>query len=330
MANLSTLIVAKHPAYGGTEDNMETGKLFYFSPVQQENHCTKVTWQSPGVGTARVEIWGAGGSGGKMCCCGQGVPGNPGAYVVKTFITDAASRVCGCIGVSCGNNDTMCYRGQSTGSCVCWFGAASDSALCGCLCAEGGDGGTTYCSHSSSHYCCFVGDALFCTTVGTAPSGTAWGTGCGIACNTRLAIAAAYGGDINCPGGVSCTSFYNCDSANHCYVQWHIKGPAGVHATEGTRITFSGDNDSAISKGGTAQYQSTHKYALEGASRQPQKGMDLALCYFSRHCGCYENNGCQVTLPHGHPGAPAMTCNSVRDGGQRGGMGAIRILWKAT
>ena len=54
------------------------------------------------------------------------------------------------------------------------------------------------------------------------------------------------------------------------------------------------------------------------------------LCYHGRLCGCYENNGCQPTLPHGHGGAPASTCNSVRDQGQRGGMGAVRILWTAT
>ena len=109
-----------------------------------------------------------------------------------------------------------------------------------------------------------------------------------------------------------------------------MRTPAGVHSTCGATVTFSGDHDSAMSVGGTAQYQATHKYALEAASRAPEKGIDLMLCYHSRLCGCYENNGCQPTLPHGHGGAPASTCNSVRDQGQRGGMGAVRILWTAT
>jgi hypothetical protein len=169
----------------------------------------------------------------------------------------------------------------------------------------------------------------------TNPAGSAWGTGCGRVCNTRnttaaLTIANAYGGDLNCPGGISCTDWYACDSADNCRVQWHMRTPAGVHSTCGATVTFSGDHDSAMSKGGTAQYQATHRYALEAASRAPEKGIDLMLCYHSRLCGCYENNGCQPTLPHGHGGAPASTCNSVRDQGQRGGMGAVRILWTAT
>jgi len=327
MATLSTIIKAKNPAFSTNENNMEKGRLFYFSPLTENSQCSKFTWKSPGSGTARVEIWGAGGSGGKMCCCGGGVGGNPGAYVVKTFTTDSASRVCGCIGISCGNADAMCYRGRSIGSCVCWFGKASESSSCGCLCAEGGDGGTTFCSPSGSTYCCFVQSGAFNTTVGVNPAGTAWGTGCGIVCNTKNAVAAAYGGDLNCPGGISCTSFYNCDSANHCYEHFHMRTPAGVHSTCGGTAIFSADNDSAISVGGTAQYQTSHKYALEAMSRSPSAGMSLSLCYFSRQCGCYENNGCQTTLPHGHGGAPATTCNSVRDQGQRGGMGAVRILW---
>jgi hypothetical protein len=161
------------------------------------------------------------------------------------------------------------------------------------------------------------------------PGGSAWGSGCGLACNTRNAVAEAYGGDINCPGGISCTSFYTCDSADQCRTHFHIRTPAGVHATGGGMVTFSGDHDSAISQGGTAQYQSAHMYALEGMKRDPANGMNLQLCYHSRLCGCYENNGCQMTAPHGHGGAPSQTCNSVRDQGQRGGFGAVRILWKA-
>jgi hypothetical protein len=335
MATLSSIILAKNPTFQQSETNLENGKIFYQSPNQETAHCHIIAWKSPGAGTVRVEIWGAGGSGGKMCCCGGGVGGNPGAYVSKTFLVDANSKVCGCIGASCGNADTMCYRGRSTGTCICWFGAASDSTLCGCLCAEGGEGGTSWCSASSSNFCCAVADAAFCTTAMTNPAGSAWGTGCGRVCNTRntteaATIANAYGGDINCPGGMSCTDWYACDSADNCRVQWHMRTPAGVHSTCGATVTFSGDHDSAMSKGGTAQYQATHRYALEAASRAPEKGIDLMLCYHSRLCGCYENNGCQPTLPHGHGGAPASTCNSVRDQGQRGGMGAVRILWTAT
>ena len=168
----------------------------------------------------------------------------------------------------------------------------------------------------------------------TNPAGSAWGAGCGLVCNTRggtvdATEAKAYGGDINCPGGISCTSFYNCDSANHCYVHYHIRVPAGTHATGGGMVTFSGDNDTQIAIGGTGGYHHYHQYALEGMKRSPTQGWSTnMLCYFSRLCGCYENNGCQSTAPKRSRRSP-MTCNSVRDNAQRGGHGAVRILWRA-
>ncbi len=335
MATLSTIITNRNPSFQAEERNLETGYLYYFTPLSEHSQCHNFVWNSYGAGCARVEIWGAGGSGGKMCCCGQGVPGNPGAYVVKCFLVDGASKVCGCVGSSCGNADSMCYRGRSTATCVCYFGAASDNSICGCLCAQGGEGGTTYCSPSSSHFCCFVADSSFCTTAMTNPAGSAWGSGCGLVCNTRTdgtvagTQANAYGGDINCPGGISCTSFFSCDSADQCRVQWHIRTPAGVHSKQGGMVTFSGDHDSPIGQGGTAGYHQHHYYALQGMKRDPSQGMHIMACYFSRMCGCYENNGCQSTAPHGHGGAPSMTCNSVRDQGQRGGHGGVRILWQA-
>ena len=185
MATLQSIITNRNPTYEPQEENLEQGRLFYFSPAQEHSQCHKFTYKSPGDGCLRVEIWGAGGSGAKMCCCGQGVPGNPGAYVVKCFLVDANSKVCGCVGSSCGNGDTLCYRGRSTGTCVCYFGAASDNTICGCLCAQGGEGGTTYCSPSSGTFCCFVADSNFCTTAMTNPAGSAWGAGCGLVCNTR-------------------------------------------------------------------------------------------------------------------------------------------------
>ena len=95
-------------------------------------------------------------------------------------------------------------------------------------------------------------------------------------------------------------------------------------------VNFSGDNDSQIAIGGTGGYHHYHSYALEGMKRSPSQGWSTdQFCYFSRLCGCYENNGCQSTAPRGHGGAPTMTCNSVRDNAQRGGHGAVRILWRA-
>ena len=100
MATLQSIIEGRNPTFVGQEENLETGRLFYFTPASENNQCNKFTYCSPGNGCLRVEIWGAGGSGAKMCCCGQGVPGNPGAYVVKCFLVDADSKVCGCVGSS--------------------------------------------------------------------------------------------------------------------------------------------------------------------------------------------------------------------------------------
>jgi len=42
-------------------------------------------------------------------------------------------------------------------------------------------------------------------------------------------------------------------------------------------------------------------------------------------CGCYEMNGCLPTVPYGYPGGPGQFVGDVRDGGTRGGHGAVRI-----
>ena len=38
----------------------------------------------PHGGEATIEMWGAGGSGARMCCCGGGIPGNAAGYS-KTY-----------------------------------------------------------------------------------------------------------------------------------------------------------------------------------------------------------------------------------------------------
>ncbi len=84
MATLQSIIEGRNPAYVGQEENLEVGRLFYFTPASEHSQCHKFTYCSPGNGCLRVEIWGAGGSGAKMCCCGNGLPGNSGAYSKTT------------------------------------------------------------------------------------------------------------------------------------------------------------------------------------------------------------------------------------------------------
>ena len=84
MASLTTLLKDKYSFFVGNEQNLERGEIYSYYPG---NHYTNfrchVCWKPPAAGCARIEIWGAGGSGAEMCCCGGGTPGNPGAYSTK-------------------------------------------------------------------------------------------------------------------------------------------------------------------------------------------------------------------------------------------------------
>ena len=42
-----------------------------------------------------------------------GLPGNSGAYVKKTVVMSPGDYICGCLGQSCGNSDSLCFRGCS-------------------------------------------------------------------------------------------------------------------------------------------------------------------------------------------------------------------------
>ena len=54
-------------------------------------------------GTVTIEMWGAGGSGAKMCCCGNGLPGNSGSYSKRTITMGTSNYIYGCVGFACGN-----------------------------------------------------------------------------------------------------------------------------------------------------------------------------------------------------------------------------------
>lgn len=170
---------------------------------------------------AKFEVWGGGGSGGGACCCQQpSKGGGAGSYVRKT------------IQVRPGDTYTICAA--SSGCCAVnaqgQFGypsyACNPSATYPlCLCASGGDAGTSCCFaaiggnyHCSSNICGSTcgGDFGLCSMTGTAhqswcgfdayhmiPSGPILGSGmrhtrthCGefwMGCNAI--------GDVSFPGG---------------------------------------------------------------------------------------------------------------------------------
>ena len=82
MASLKTLTATKRSDFPQvTETNVEAGQIFHFSMgANFEVFNNGICFKPCQSGTAIVELWGAGGSAAQMCCCGFGLPGNPGAY----------------------------------------------------------------------------------------------------------------------------------------------------------------------------------------------------------------------------------------------------------
>lgn len=318
MAALSTILQNKSRNIDFQETNIEKGEIFYFNPGTISSGTSNLlSWTAPTNGVAIVEIWGAGGSGSRMCCCGSGIPGNPGAYSRRQLTIVEGNTVTGNMGLSCGNNAELSYRGRSTPTCICFIAASAT----GTMCADGGIAGTSFCGGSGNpHYCCFAANS-FCG------SQTGFAAGCGIICNYRTAadVALSSGGEINCSGGFSCTTFRHCNSCCACSQDQHVKTSPGVFAEKGGVITFTSEATTGYSNASGANY---HPFisALNALSRQPSMGQPASWCWSgARACACYESHGCFPYLPHGVPGVGPMACNEVRDDGLRGGHGAVRI-----
>lgn len=325
MANLGTLIRQKTSALGSApENNLDSGRIWTFHPTKtaSQPRCN-FCWESPGSGTVTVEIWGAAGSGGKMCCCGGGMPGNAPAYGKSTFNVGSSGYICGCVGYSCGNNN-LCFRGCSTASCIQICKATSEDDCCFCMCAMGGRGGWAICNESGgSLFCCMLSNVGNC--------GTSCGTGCGTVCNisSGYSLGQSYGGtDLNCPERISCAFFGACSvDCRNCMVQY-IATPPGIYSTDGGMIQVQSDcANGFMTMPGV--WNAVH-LGTAAMTRAPITGTPYAWCWNSgRYCGCYEFQGCGNLMPMGVPGPSAMPCSSVRDHTMRGGHGAVRIKWIA-
>jgi len=323
MATL-TSILAKRTRFG--ESTLERGRVWIFTPGSQFNQFVTgcFCWFAPGTGTAIIEAWGAAGSGARMCCCGAGLPGNPGAYVKKCVNVTSGNWIRGITGMSCGNADALCFRGCSQSTCVtiCLTGT------CCCLCAQGGRGGITYCTTDpGSPYCCFFRDGYTATHLGDC---------CGIVCNFRPANnfnpARAFGGDINKDGGWSCTTFLANRGGQVCCYIYNVKTSPYIFTEEGTSITHnSGSDFHTMTQNGGSGWGTTLNLSIAG--RQPTSGGlwgPNACWQGTRLCGCYEANGCLPYMPYGVPGTPANPSADVRDQGWRGGHGLVRIKFIGT
>ena len=323
MASLSSILTARYAASPAktviaTETNLEKGRIYTF--VEGSSRAKFYTggfcWCAPSAGTAIIEAWGAGGSASKMCCCGHGLPGNSGAYVKKTIAVTAGSWVCGQNGWSCAN-DTLCFRGCSEATTVCYCTTVTS----GCLCAQGGMGGLAICSTTPSGICCFQAQS-FCNTH--------FSTDCGIVCNwgsnaSYQWMACGFGGDVNCCGRINCTDFRGCYPSCPCQQTQTIYVPPGFISTGGSFVTFNGITGDAQSNW-SGQGLAPLLGGINFASKNPTMGGQWSACWAGKvSCGCYEDNQCQFWIPIGVGSPGVHPCGEVRDHGMRGGQGAVRI-----
>lgn len=328
MALLTSILKTRNAdaASNVNETNLETGTIWAYSPGTIYGGFTcdpgNICWISPGTGTAVIEIWGAGGPGSRMCCCGHGFPGNAGAYSKKTIAVTAGSYVCGQIGCpQMSDTGGVCFSGCSYPTMICW---CTTLANC-CMCAQGGAGGLSICTpgNSNTPFCCWMGNGR-CGTVhpGFNPN---CGTICGT-CGGGWWISCGYGGDFNCCGTIGCSTFVGCyDRCIHCQAI-HMAIPAGLFSNVGSTVTYWMDNADTQQSPWSGQAMSGAMSAMNSISRNPKRGNPMSQCYTSvRTCGCYEMSGCQTVLPVGVGGLPPTPCEDVRDGGIRGGWGGLRI-----
>jgi len=324
MASLKTLTATKKSDFPQvTETNIESGQIYmYNTSPNYDPYYFGICFKPCASGTAIVEMWGAGGSSAHMCCCGFGMPANPGAYSKRSISLTCCGYISGQVGMSCRNGADLCFRGCGNATGITYYPNGTSSGQ-GCMCAEGGRGGISICSTGTNAYCCFVA-AGFHHTLGVNGD-------CGIICNRCCSggwCAQAYGGTTNCAGGYSCVSFLGTSGSScPCATHWHMQGPPGYFSKCGVVVSFNNDDGSGFANW-SGQGRGQYMQALAGAARNPQYGAPFSACWNgSLNCGCYENEGCLTLLPPGFPASGPHPCPQVRDHAMSGGGGAIRIKW---
>lgn len=314
MANLSTLIQARTTAGSEPETNLADGSIIWFTHNSTDGSAFPcyVQWNAPSTGRIIVEIWGAAGSAGRTCCCGAGMPGNPGAYAKRETTVSGGTCVCFCIGMPCSSPDNNMNCSNATMLCV----SNNSTAAAFCMCAQGGAGGYAYCISGSSMACCFVSGQSLCNTLSS---------GCGWVCNTCSGRhnAQAYGGTINCPGGYSKKYFGHCNPCCvNCYYDL-VKTSAGVFGTEPSELRVQHDWCKMCCGAGEVVPMIN---AVAAASKQPQQGGHLQGSWFSTtYCGCYETHMCQTMYQVGVPAPSTAMRDNARAQGSKGGAGAVKI-----
>jgi hypothetical protein len=328
--SLSALINSRlAKSFPPNETNLEDGQIFVFCSGRVFGCFTNCfAWYAPAAGTAKIEIWGAGGSTGCQCCCNYSIGGQSGAYVKKEVTMTSGGYVCGNTGHPCMPNAGFCYPGCSEATCASICLGTADT--CSCLCAQGGNGGLTACTTSTSSMCCLTN---CCFSAVVQPSGM--GTGCGYVCGCRNTyhVATAYGGDINCPGTYSCVGQWHCDTrGNRPYMNNSLAKPHGQMVSEIATAMVSEDQGTTMGNMQSGHGPSNHQKGQGSINRSSGAGMNsVGACWNSQsHCACYETWACVPFVPPAHGASHTQGCPDVRSVGSRGGLGYVRILFKAT
>tara|TARA_B100001093_G_scaffold489809_1_gene528297 strand:+ start:3222 stop:4313 length:1092 start_codon:yes stop_codon:yes gene_type:complete len=333
MASLSTL-VKKYSHNTLEESNLEKGHVSLIYPFTQwgADSC-EYHHRFNNTGLAIIEIWGGAGSVGKNCCCSIALPGNPPAYAKKSVCVSRDTWMCVCLGFSCGNSDTMCFRGCSlpTKAYICspkgTLGGTGAASCYVCICAEGGMGGPHHCQSPSQAWSAQYVTEGYCFT-DNGGSG-----GCGVVCNyggTHTFLPQAYGGDFNCPGGISCMCANSCDAGPggfRCFAGF-VRTAAGLYGPEPRTICYQHSCQTFLN-GHYDGYMSFVQNVNMNKQHPDNAGPNTMICDSAQWCGCYDDVGCMAPNGPGLPGWGSVSCGGVRGYGGRGGHGAVRIRFIA-
>jgi hypothetical protein len=327
------------------ETNLDRGKVFVYCAARQYNDWVYgFCWKAPDSGMALVETWGSGGSIGCQCCCNHSMPGGSGAYVGLCICFDGTAQnyVCGYTGHPCSSMSGFCITGCGTASCITVCNG--DAGTCYCICTQSGQQGYQWCHTGQSHICC--------STARNYPAATGWswsqgatGNGCGWVCGytSQWTQGCAYvmkgGADaFNEPevtyemNRYGCVQSWNCNLSTGNPDYNHTAGakPRGQF-TKGQAIAFSNfknnGNGSATGSYVSGQgplEQAWHSTAISHDNGSAQPG-PLGCWNSNQHCNCYQQEGCIPWAPAGQGASYAQGCPDVRNVGQRGGLGIVRI-----
>ena len=329
MANLSTIVGERAAPFGADETNLETGVVSVWVATNENSDGMRcqMCWHAPGDGVALIEIWGAGGTGSKQCCCANNIPANSGSYARLQVNVTSGNYVCGYVGHSCRHNDGLCFEGCSQASCV----LVCHNGGCSCACAQGGQGARVHCTTSTAIACCFTSQyGLSCCYVNDycrLVCNCCWTTwGCSNVAGTTSGVT-----NVACmPSRWGCTCFNHCNACCDCYHVYYVPTAPGTYGKCGATIAYTGVGDTGIQvKPGSGLGQVVA--GMAALSRGGMHGFSWGTCWNgARGCACYISDQCNVYIPYGMAGFGTHVCNNIRDYGHRGGPGAVRIRFKET